>query len=411
MKTVVILGAGRGQMPIYDICKRIGCRVVFVTPKGNYPGINKAKVCFADVRDYDKVYEIAQNEKANAIITDQLDAGVFSCAFASEKLGLNGIGTSVAKRFTNKAEMRKCADSAGVAVPGFFTAKSEQDIINLQKKLIFPLIMKPTDNASSRGVHYVDNLDEILFHFSETKSYSSEGIVLLESFVKGTEYVVESYVKDGEILDLIIGKSEYFNLPKLFIPKGRFFRDASIAETYVEQKILETNNKLIRAFGLPFGITHGEYIYNEAEDRVYLVEIAARGGGEFISGDLIPCACGISANEMMVKHSLGIDYEIPCERKKKASAYFSYLLPEGEIISISGIEEIKQIDGVYKPMFDNVAIGMKNGPIRDKASRKGPILVEGETIQECYKIREMVKKLLKIEVRGINGNVSGVIWD
>ena len=51
-KTVVILGAGRGQLPIYDICLNLGCRVVFVTPEGDYPGIGKAEVRYADVMDY-----------------------------------------------------------------------------------------------------------------------------------------------------------------------------------------------------------------------------------------------------------------------------------------------------------------------------------------------------------------------
>lgn len=409
-KTIVILGAGRGQMPVYEICQNLGCRVIFVTPEGDYPGIGKAEVFYANVMDYKAVYEIAKEVRADAVISDQLDAGIYSCAYASEKLGLRGIGSDVSKRFTNKYEMRKCAEKAGVAVPKFASAKNEQDVINMKDILKYPLIMKPTDNASSRGVYMVDCEEELLSHFAETRDYSSEKAVILETFVKGTEYVVESYVKEKSITNLIIGHSDYFEIPNKFIPKGRVFRDTSVADTHIEKKVLEANNKLIKTYGLPFGITHGEFIYNAEEDEVYLVEIAARGGGEFISGVLIPLACGIRANEMMVKHALGLDYEVPTERIGKASAYFSYLLPEGEIINISGTEAVKQIEGVYDPMFDNIAVGMKTGPIRDKASRKGPLLVKGTTKEDCYKVREKIIKALKIDVKEPDGSIGGVIW-
>lgn len=408
-KTVVILGAGRGQMPIYEICLDLGCRVVFVTPKGDYPGIGKAEVRYANVMDFEQVLEIAKEVGADAIISDQLDAGIFSCAFASDKMGLIGIGPEVAKRFTNKHVMRNEALKAGVAVPRFIAVSTAEEA--MKASISFPVIMKPSDNASSRGIYMVDGMEELLSHFAETKSYSSEGVVLLEQFIKGTEYVVESYTKDYCITNLIIGHSDYFDIPKRFVPKGRVFRDVSVANTYIEKKVLDANNKLIKSFGLPYGITHGEFIYNHEEDEVYLVEIAARGGGEFICGTLIPLASGIRANEMMVKHSLGLDYEIPAKHLGKAAAYFSYLLPEGVILSINGIDEIKKIPGVFDPKFDNVAVGMRTPPIRDKASRRGPLLVHGDTIEDCYKVREEMINRLDIRVKMDDGTIKGIIWD
>ena len=408
-KTVVILGAGRGQMPIYEICLNLGCKVVFVTPKGDYPGIGKAEVRYANVMDYKAVYEIAKEVGADAVISDQLDAGIFSCAYVSEKLNLIGIGPDVAKRFTNKYEMRKYAEKAGVAVPKFIAVKTSQEI--KEAKIEYPVLIKPSDNASSRGIYLVDDEAELLSHFDETKGYSSEGVVLVESYIRGTEYVVESYTRNREITNLIIGHSDYFDIPKRFVPKGRVFRDASIANTHIEKKVLEANNKLIKTYGLPFGTTHGEFIYNEPEDEVYLVEIAARGGGEFICGTLIPLASGIRANEMMVKHSLGIEYEVPQKHLGKASAYFSYMLPEGVIISIDGIDKVKKIKGVFDPMFDNIAVGMRTPPIRDKASRKGPLLVEGDTEEDCYKVRTAMMEVLDIKVKTDSGEIKGIIWD
>lgn len=407
---VMILGAGRGQMPLYEICKSLDCEVVFVTPEGDYPGIGKAKVRYANVMDYETVYQIAKEEKADAIISDQLDAGIYSCAYASEKLGLKGIGSEVAKRFTDKYTMRKFAQKAGVAVPEYFAVHSVEDVIKNKKNIKFPIVMKPSDNASSRGIYLVESLEELLSHFEETKEYSSEGLVLLEQYIIGTEYVVETYTKDYNTTSLIVGHRDYFDIPKKFIPKATVFRDAELADTHIEQKVLEASRKLVKTYELPFGITHGEFIYNHEEDEVYLVEIAARGGGEFISADLIPLACGVHANELLVKHVLGIPYEVPSKRTHKASAYYSYLLPEGKITVLEGIEDVKNISGVYNPMFDNVELGMDIPPIKDKASRKGPLLVCGETKEECYKVRDEMKKTLNIVVTSNTGEERTIIW-
>lgn len=411
MKKVLILGAGRGQMPIFGIAQKLGCDVVFVTPEGDYPGLNKAKVRFADVRDYKAVLKIATEEKVDAIITDQLDAGIYSAAYASEELGLIGIGKEIAIKFTNKYEMRKAAEEAGVAVPKYFAVKSIEEIRLIADKIMFPSMIKPDDNASSRGVFLVENIDELIKHFEISQKYSTRGIVLIERFVKGKEYVVESFTRDNLVTPLIVGHRDYFDIPKLFIPKATVFIDASSTKlSYVEKKVLEANNKLIKSFGLPFGITHGEFIYSEEEDEVYLVEIAARGGGEFISAVLIPLACGVRANELYVRHVLGMDYSLPDERLCKSSAYFSYLLPEGNITSINGIDECRKIPGAYNLMFDNIELGMKIAPICDKASRKGPLLVEAENKEGCYLVLEQIKKALNIEVTNENGLVNGIIW-
>jgi biotin carboxylase len=411
MSKVMILGAGRGQMPLYDICNEYGCSVVFVTPEGQYPGLEKgAIVRFADVRDYKAVYQIAKEEKVDAVISDQLDAGIFSCAYASEKLGLKGIGSEVAKRFTDKYIMRKYAEKYGVCAPWYLGVYTVEEVLNSRGNIKYPLVMKPSDNASSRGIYLVDNEAELLSHFEETKSYSTTGFVVLEQYIKGKEYVVESYTKGYDISVLIVGHRDYFNVEKRFIPKATVFRDASIANDRIEKKVIEANNKLIKGFELPFGITHGEFLYCEEDDNVYLVEIAARGGGEYICAELIPAACGIHANKMLVQHVLGMPYEVPTERKGGASAYYSYMLCEGNITSITGVEEVKKLPCVIEPMFDNISINMHVNSPKDKASRKGPILVKGKTKDDCYQVLDQIKSILHIEINN-NGVKGGIIWD
>lgn len=414
MKKVMVLGAGRGQVPIIDICHKYNCYVITVSPKGDYPGLYVSdKVYYFDVTDKETIYMIAKNEQIDAVLTDQLDEGVLTAAYISEKLGINGISYNVALKFTNKQIMRESADKLGVSIPYSFIVSSLEDAIkklNTEKKVSYPFMIKPVDSSASRGVFKIRSEIELREKFDISMSYSSSGFVIIENYISGQEFVVEAYTKNHITNNLIIGHRDYFSIPDTFIPSATVFIDANSIDNEIESRIAKINKELVQGFGLNFGITHAEFLYDKKNDIIYLVEIAARGGGVFISSDLIPSACGINALELLVKDCLNIAYEENFSLKKGASGYFCYLLPEGKVITLEGTSEVDKIDGILKSFFDNIAIGINAGPIIDKSSRKGPILVSGISKDNCYSVIEEVKKVLKIRVVN-NNKVLDAIWN
>lgn len=410
MKSVLVIGAGRGQIPVMKLCHEYGYYVYTVSPKGFYPGFKVAdNAFFEDVRNFDAVLKFAQANKIDAVLTDQLDPGVFTAAYVAENMGLPGITTTVAEKFTNKFCMREAAQSAGINVPKHITLNNLDHLEDKLSQLTFPLMMKPVDSDASRGVYKVYSTNEIREHFESSTSYSKTGSIILEEFIVGKEYVVEAFTRDYNVHNLVVGHRDYFQIPNTFIPNATVFCDADSASSQIEMRLKETNTRLVSAFGLRFGITHAEYLYNEENDKIYLVEIAARGGGVFISSDLIPLACGVNANDLLVKEALGINYNADIALRKGASAYFCYLTPEGTVCKLEHTGEIEKMDGVHKAFFDNIELGMKTGSIRDKSSRKGPILVYGLTKNDCYHVITQVKERLDIQVKTSNG-VEPIIW-
>lgn len=413
MKKAMILGAGRGQIPIMNICHDYGWYVLAISPEGNYPGLNVAdKVCYLDVKNKEVVLEVAKKEKIQAVLTDQLDAGVQTAAYVAEKMGLPGITSEVALKFTNKYIMRQEAKKIGVNVPyavSVFKLEDALTLLNNDPQLKFPLMMKPVDNAASKGVYKVKCIDDVIKKFESSKRYSGSGEVIMERFIEGREYVVEAFTRDYEVKNLVVGHRDYFQIPDTFIPNATVFIDADSANSDLEKRLKAINKALVTGYGLKFGITHGEYIYNENEDRIYLVEIAARGGGVFISSDLIPGASGVNANDLLVREALGINERHDIKIEKGASAYFCYLTPRGTVTALNGVNEVEQINGVIRAFFDNIGIGTVSNSITDKSSRKGPILVRGESKAKCYDIIEQVKKTLDIKITD-NGQDHNVIW-
>ena len=127
-KKAMILGAGRGQLPIINICRDYGCEIIVISPAGNYPGFNYAdRYYFCNVKNKEEILKIAKNEKIDAVLTDQLDAGVLTTAFIAERLNILGIGYDVALKFTNKYVMREHALALGINIPMYFGVSDVQD--------------------------------------------------------------------------------------------------------------------------------------------------------------------------------------------------------------------------------------------------------------------------------------------
>jgi len=410
MKKLMILGASQCQVPIIRQARQMGYVVIVVSVEGNYPGFSIADKSYKiDVRDHAKIIEIARNEKISGILTDQTDISVPTVAYVARALGLPGIEVECALRFTNKYSMRQHCDQIGIPVPQYAQVSSIHEARIFTKNFQFPLILKPVDSQGSRGVIQVNTLDELELVFQDVIIHSSVKQLICEEFFKGKEIVIEGFMADNEFTNLIIGDREYFDLPNIFIPRRTLF--PSQIEPTLQQKLLQLNTKLITGFSPKFGITHSEYLINEKTGDVRLVETAIRGGGVFISSDLIPLASGLDANKLLIAHALGEEVTIldRMQSKQRAAAYLCFYLPDGEISSIQGIQEVQAITGVRKAFLENIKIGMTTSKMTDKTMRLGPILVAAENENDLWEIITEVQNTLKIEVSTSEG-IQNIIW-
>lgn len=404
MKSILVIGGGEGQVPLIEEAHRMGYRAIVVSPKGNYRGQDIADMVIEeDIRFPDRIlaHKELDDENVVAVVSDQLDEAVPTVAKLAENFNVPSIGSEVALRFKDKYIMRKAAQGIGVSVPKCVLIKDEEELIKETGGLRFPVMIKPVDSASSRGVYKAGDLVELRRCYSDSRRYSSVGVIV-EEYISGREYVVEGFTVDYNPMNLIVGHRDYFDVPGTFIPCSTVFRDADSATDDLEVRLKELNFKIVKGFGLKFGLTHAEYIYNEVEDQIYLVEIAARGGGVCISSDLIPAACGLDSTSFYMRAALG--EQIPQIRLRKgAAAYFCYMLPEGTVVSIEGVDKMQNVPGFIRAVLGNVEVGMCVAAARDKYSRKGPILVMGNTKEDCYTAIEKVKALFRVKVNTSTG--------
>ncbi len=412
MKKVMILGAGKNQLPIINICNKRGYYTIVVSVEGDYPGFALAnKSYYFDTKDKNAILRAAKEEKIDAILTDQTDVAVPTVAYVAEQMGLRGIGYETALKFTNKYLMRKSCKDAGIVMPEFYNVYTLEDALDCANKIKYPVIIKPVDSSGSRGVRKINNGTQLIEYFSEAKKYSETGNVIIEKFIDGIPYIVNGFAMNNEFQALDIGIKNYFDIPDTRIPSMCMFSSVRLVSGIQEEKVIEMNQSIVKALGLPFGITHADYLYCPKDGVVYLVEIAARGGGDFISSNLTPLACGFNTNEALIDYVVNGKETFPKinELKSNVSGYISFALPNGIIRNIMGVEECKRIPGVYDIILKDLYEGKEVYQITDNTGKYGLVLFCSSSRDECKEIIKSIKKMLKIEVETEKG-VQNIIW-
>ena len=409
MKKLMILGAAKTQVPIIKLAKKRGFETIVVSCSGDYPGLKFAdKTYEVDIRDKEKILEVAKIEQVDGIVTDQLDFPVPVIAYVTEKLGLPSIGYDCALKFTNKYLMRNESTKLGINNPEYYKVSTLDEAREKCLDIGFPVIIKPTDSAGSRGISVIRSIKELEDNFEHSIAFSTENCVILEKFIQGKEYVVGGFASNYKFTNLAIGKRQLFDIPGIFIPSKTLF--TSVAENPIEEQMLKINKALIEGFGLKFGVTHCEYIVDEKTEDIYLVECAARGAAICISSHLLPLATGIDANSLLLDIAVGNEEEIEVQNiESDVSGYLLFTLPKGIVKEIKGIEKIKSVPGVQKVYIDPIYIGMETQVMTDKGQRLGPMIIKGKNKEQCEKTIREIKALFKIDVETSEG-IKGIIW-
>lgn len=408
VKKILVPGAGYGQEPVIKKAKELGFHVIVVSPQGDYPGLKYADKHYTeDVRNKEKLLKIAQDEKIDGIVSDQNDIPVETIGYIVDNLNLTGNSYKVSKVFSRKHLMRKKCSELGVPAISFFNVKSIESAIIAANKIGYPVIIKPVDNQSSKGVFKANSDDELNKFFDQSISFSFTNEVIVEQFINGTEFCVEGLAINGEYKNLLMLERTYFQNIDIFVP-SMVTSPVSLSLENQEQ-LLDLNHKICTGFGIENGLTHAEYLLNEEDNQFYLVEVAARGGGVFISSHLISYACGFDTSELLVRMALGERLTLSDYRfSQKAVRYICFYIEDGRLIRINGANNIKKMENVILFYDDTLKPGKKFEGLKDKSSRLGPICVGANSIEEIYSTTEKIKKVFSVDT---NNPFSKVIWE
>ena len=429
-KIVLVIGAGPFQLALVQKASQL-CDVILAAPVISddfKPYI--ADELLVDVRDFESILAFADGgnrfgRRVDGVITDETDIPVYTVARVAEALGLPGIDPEVAHLFTNKSLMRSKMAELGIKVLPNKTVTSLEEATSFYDEISGTVIIKPVDAQGSRGVQLCHSAEELEAKFAEAARWATTSEVIVERYATGREFVIEGLALDFEFCNLCIGDTVYFDIEDSLSARERTF--PTIAPDDLRDRALELNTQIIKGFGLKQGITHSEFVMEG--DDIFLIETAARGGGAFISSDLIPLSCGLQSEELLVKMALGeiatfsdlgkLEHPLSVQSVDDLAinplghcCYVAFYIPSGEVKAISGVQEVLSLPYIHRTQIEHledlVGSGYDEGQ-SDKTSRY-LITIEAPTREELERRMSLVRSTIQADVLSPEGTIAHLIW-
>ena len=395
-KSILIFGAGLNQLKLLEASRRLGIKSIVLDPNPDASGKEATDFFYVvDGDDYEMTKQIALKHRVNGLATTQTEKPMRLMAKLAQDIGLQFHTPEVVERSLDKWLMKQAFLYHKVACANGVIFQKEHTInIASLRGLTFPVVMKPKDATSSQGVYKIDNIDQIEQFQTITSRFSKNGEIIIEEFLEGPEYSIESITFRGETT--IIQYTEKFITPFPYTVEMGHLQPADLT---TEQKtaIDIVVKKAIKAIGIDNSAAHTEV--KLTPDGPKIVEIGARGGGDYISSYLTLASTGISMDEAMIK--MALDEKPHLNPSNELYAYIKYFpLPAG--YRVHHVADYSDILLEKDVVFAHIAVqeGDTIGEITESKKRPGFVIVQSSDRQSVIERAEVLTDYLvsKIEV-------------
>ena len=272
MKALVLAG-GFPQIFLINALRRRDIKTI-LADYYEHPVAEKYADAFFQIStlDIDAVRELAVREKVDLVITVCTDQALLTMAKVSEDLNLPCyLSYDTALNVTNKKHMKKIFADNGIPTSEFITAQRLSEIQFMNHT--FPLVVKPADCNSSKGVVKVNDSHELEHAFNEAVKLSRTHSVIIDSYCEGAEVSVDAWIEDGKAKILCMSRND--KIPGTFVIFRGIYPSAE--SLMVKSKIHETVQKIADAFRLRNSPLLMQCITDG--NNIKVLEFSARTGG------------------------------------------------------------------------------------------------------------------------------------
>ncbi|WP_455717676.1 ATP-grasp domain-containing protein [Anaerosporobacter sp.] len=305
-----------------------------------------------------------------------------------------GLNEDAAQACRNKKNTKVVFEKNKIPCANYVLIKSLKEALQTLNRISFPLVVKPSNESGSKLVSICDNIQEMIDSLQQIYSTKQNCIgdtldteVLVEEYIDGKEYSVETYTINGASTVIAITSKETENCIEVShtVP-------AKISYN-VSNEIKGIVISALKALNVRYGVTHTEL--KISSNGIKIIEVNGRVAGDNIY-KLVDSVTGINLREVSL--SIALDGSIENAIKK---------IPEVQSASIRYMTASK--DGIltYDQEFIensilNIDFNYKYGDTikktKDNFTRLGHFIIyEKDEIYSFDKVDEMLDSL-KVEI-------------
>lgn len=388
---LLIIGGGSLQHQTLVECENLGLGKILVDGNpdcycARSPLLHPDYFIHADVKHPKLVLSqvkkwLRRNRKVKivGVYTQGQDFAV-TVAYVAKRLGLPSIGDEVAYRTNNKKAMREAFEKANIPQPKFYKIDK------------YPVVVKATDNCASRGLTIVKNPIDLDDAIRFAKRHSTDGDFIIEEFIDGKEYSVDTVVYKGVVYPGGISD-------RVFLDKDEYaIQDGSITPSFLPEETQKRMYWLMQdcanALGVKWGALKGDLIV-DANNKVYVLEVTARLSGGFDSQFRKPASFGINLIKATIDLACGkeLDFADLIPKWNKFSQTFTVFPKPGIIKEIQGEEELRRLPGIVG-VFVSKRVGDRV-EYKNCADRVIHIIAKGDTYDGLQETIKKAKETIK----------------
>ena len=377
-KSVLIFGVGLLQKSIIYRAKLMGLYTIGIDPAAD--ATCKDEVDAFEIvggQDLEGTMAVAMKYQVEAIVTAATDKPLVMMARVAKELNLSFYSVETAQWSTDKFQMKERFELGGVPhAQGRLISKVEE-----AEGLVLPVIVKPRDNSGSRGVKLCRDKNELQICIDEALENSKLDTVLVEEFIEGPEYSIESLHHDGksEVIQFTEKKTTEFPYN---VELGHI-QPANISDDN-KQKIREIVEKIGKALNFENCPSHTELKINER--GIFVIETSPRLGGDYITSTLTPLSTGVNLEDELLKIALGENVN-PQPKAVQYSGVRFFSFAEGSVIkNVPNDEFVKGWPHVVDFSF-NLKEGQTVNRITSSLNRYGHLTLTAgnrDAIEEAF---------------------------
>ena len=317
MKKLAIIGASYLQLPLVQRAKEMGLRTIcFAWAEGAVCKDVVDEFYPISIVEKEQILEICRQEQIDGICTIASDVAAPTVAYIAEQMGLVGNSYEASLKANNKILMRKTFAAANVPCPKYWCLTELSPITDNLSPL--PLIVKPSDRSGSLGVVKVEQEEDLLPAIKAAQDYSFKHEAIVEQFIEGREISVEFISYQGIHYPLQITDKVTTEAPH-FVEIAHHQPADLTKEQYVE--IYDLTKRALTALGVTNGASHSEYRITK-DGKIYVMEIGARMGGDFIGSDLVQLSTGYDFLRGVIEVALGTFNPPQLKEHNHSGVYF-----------------------------------------------------------------------------------------
>lgn len=367
MKTLAIIGASYLQLPLVQRAKEMGLRTIcFAWAEGAVCKDVADKFYPISIVEKERILEICKQEQIDGICTIASDVAAPTVAYVAEQMGLVGNSYEASLKANNKILMRNAFAAANVPCPKYWCLTEQSPITDNLSPL--PLIVKPSDRSGSLGVVKVEKKEDLIPAVKAAQDFSFKHEAIVEQFIEGREISVEFISYRGihyplQITDKVTTEAPHF-------VEIAHHQPANLSQAQYDQ-IYDLTKRALTALGVTNGASHSEYRITE-DGMIYVMEIGARMGGDFIGSDLVQLSTGYDFLRGVIEVALGTFTEPKLVEHNYSGVYFlsvatAHLKP---IIEQQSLPEIVQAEITDPELHPLTCSGDRSGYLIYKSDKK-----------------------------------------